>query len=879
MSLMISPTPDALDKDPVTAPLSEARGPYWSQSIDQLFTNLRSTPKGLSSTEAARRLKQVGPNLLKKRRNVSAVGIFLNQFKSPLVLILIFAAFASIFAQDWTDALIVLFIVLVSSILSFYQEFRASSAMEKLRARLTSKITVLRDGQPRSIPVEEVVPGDLVVLTAGSLIPADGVLLQTRDFYVNQAVLTGETFPEEKQIGVVAAGAGIAARTNCVFMGTSVQSGTASALIVQTGMGTAYGEVAERLALRPPETEFEHGIRRYSNLLTEIMFALVVAIFAINVFLHKPPIDSLLFAIALAVGMTPELMPAIISITLSKGAQQMAARGVIVRRLNAIENFGSMDILCTDKTGTLTEGVVRLDDALDLNGKSSTAVMRFAYLNARFQSGLPNPLDEAILARGREMGLDTGREQKIDEIPYDFIRKRLSVVTQGGQGPCTLITKGALDNVLDICTQVREDGDLVTPLLPTRKDQINQRFAAWSGQGYRVLGLAMKTVPQEENYSRTDEQDLTFMGFLLFFDPPKPGIQKTIANLAKRGVQLKIITGDNRLVAAHVAEIVGLDARSILTGGEIHDLRDEALWQRSEGITLFAEVDPNEKERIILALRKMGHVVGYIGDGINDAPALHAADVGLSVENAVDVAKEAADFVLLRRDLDVLCQGIEEGRTTFVNTLKYVYTTTSSNFGNMISMAGASLFLPFLPLLAKQVLFQNLLSDVPMLAIAGDNIDPEQVGMPRRWDVKFIRNFMILFGWISSVFAFITFGVLILLLKTTPEQFRTGWFVESMLTELFIVMVVRTARPAFRSRPGRVFWITTATVTLITVIFPYLPFARFMGFTPLPLSIMMALLAILVPYLAVAEVAKRRFFARQLTLDSSQGRRIGYQGL
>jgi Mg2+-importing ATPase len=798
--------------------------------------------------------------------NDSKLAIFLNQFKSPLVLILIFAAVVSIFFQEWTDAGIVLLIVLTSSILSFYQEFSATKVMEKLRARLTSKTTVLRDEQPRSIPVEEVVPGDVVMLTAGSLIPADGILLQTRDFYVSQDVLTGEAFPVEKEPGVIAVGAGLAARTNCVFMGTSVKSGTARALIVQTGTETAYGKITERLSLRPPETEFEAGIRRFGYLLTEVMLVMVVAVFAINVFLQKPPIDSLLFAISLAVGMTPELLPAIISVTLSKGAQQMANRGVIVRRLNAIENFGSMDVLCTDKTGTLTEGVVKLDGALNLNGQPSNSIMCYAYLNACFQSGLPNPLDEAILAKAREMGLDTREDQKIDEIPYDFVRKRLSVVTQNSQGQCCLITKGALESILEICTQVQEEGDSPIPLDGTQKDQIHQRFATWSGQGYRVLGLAMKIVPLQTNYSRTDEHDLILISFLLFFDPPKPGVQKTIADLTNMGVHLKIITGDNRLVAAHVAEIVGLDASSILTGGEIHDLRDEALWQNAERTTLFAEVDPNEKERIILALRKMGHVVGYMGDGINDAPALHAADVGISVEKAVDVAKEAADFVLLRQDLDVLHQGIEEGRTTFANTLKYVYTTTSSNFGNMFSMAGASLFLPFLPLLAKQVLFQNLLSDIPMMAIAGDNVDPELVNMPHRWDVKFIRKFMIVFGLISSVFDYATFGALILVLKTTPEQFRTGWFVESMLTELFIILVVRTRRGLFRSAPGKLLWITTLVITLITIIIPYLPISALMGFTPLPLSIMMTMVFIVALYIVAAEVVKRIYFARQHSL-------------
>ena len=474
-----------------------------------------------------------------------------------------------------------------------------------------------------------------------------------------------------------------------------------------------FGQVAERLRLRPPETEFERGIRHFGNLLTQVMLVMVVIVLAVNIFLAKPFLDSLLFTLALAVGLTPELLPAIISITLSHGAQQMAKRGVIVRRLTAIENFGSMDVLCTDKTGTLTEGVVRLDGALDTQGQPSEAVLRYAYLNAHYQTGLNNPLDEAIQAAAQKAGLDISAEQKVDEIPYDFVRKRLSVVTANAQGERTLITKGALDNILSICTSL-QSGDGTHPLDAPARAEIEQRYSEWSEKGFRVLGLATKTIDgRPEAYSRTDENALTFAGFLLFFDPPKADVQQVIVDLAKRGVQLKIITGDNQKVARHVAEAVNLPLQGVLTGSQLNDLHDEALWHLAERTTLFAEVDPNQKERIILALQKTGHVVGYMGDGINDAPALHAADVGLSVDTAVDVAKDAADFVLLKKDLAILRQGIDEGRVTFANTLKYILTTISANFGNMFSMAGASLFLPFLPLLAPQILLNNFLSDIP----------------------------------------------------------------------------------------------------------------------------------------------------------------------
>ena len=776
----------------------------------------------------------------------------------------------SAFAQEWIDATIILLIILGSSLLGFWQEYRASTAVAKLQARVTIKATVLRDGQPQTIPAAAVVPGDVVLLAAGSLIPADGVLLVAKDFFVSQAVLTGETFPVEKKVAhnadEVAATAGLAARTNCVFMGTSVRSGTAQALIVQTGAGTAFGQIAERLKLRPPETDFEHGIRRFGYLLTVVMLTLVVVTFAINVFFQRPAIEALLFAIALAVGMAPELLPAIISINLAKGAQVMAKSGVIVRRLSAIENLGSMDVLCTDKTGTLTAGVVQLDGAFDVQGQPSDLVQRDAYLNAVFETGLANALDEAIIAKAKLIGLIATPEQKIDELPYDFVRKRLSIVVegadeQGTDGQQRLITKGALDNVLAVCTQVQGDQGTL-PFDPNQEKQIRQRYAAWSAQGYRVLGVATKPVALTANLAHDDECALTFTGFLIFFDPPKPSVLQTLRELAKLGVDVKIITGDNRLVAAHVAEAVGMTVTGLLTGAEIGAMSDEALWQRAKSTTLFVEIDPNEKERIILALRKMGHVVGYMGDGINDAPALHAADVGISVDTAVDVAKDAADFVLLKQDLAVLRLGIEEGRRTFANTLKYVFTTTSANFGNMFSMAGASLFLPFLPLLAKQILLNNFLSDFPSLTIATDNVDPELVEKPRRWDIKFIRDIMIIFGLISSVFDFLTFGMLIFIAKAAPAEFRTGWFVESLMTELLITLVLRTRRSIFKSKPGFYLWLSTLAVTIVAVAIPYLPFGPLLGFTPLPLYVLLLLLLITVLYVVVSEVAKRLYFRR-----------------
>jgi Mg2+-importing ATPase len=835
---------------------------YWTLTTDQLLSTINTTHNGLQQTDAESRIKQYGLNALKSQQKHTAFGLLLSQFKSPLVLILIFASIVSAFVGEWTDAVIILAVIIGSTMLGFVQEYRASNAVEKLRSQVTIKSSVLRDGKPQMVPSEQVVPGDVVLLSAGSLIPADGVVLEANDFFVNQAVLTGETFPVEKTPGIVSSTASLADRLNCVFMGTSVRSGMARMLIVQTGKSTVFGHIAERLSLRPAQTEFERGVQNFGYLLTQVMLVMVVLVLAINIFLAKPPIDSLLFALALAVGLAPELLPAIISITLAHGAQQMAKRGVIVRRLNSIENFGSMDVLCTDKTGTLTEGIVRLDGALDLNGQPSTTVLNYTYLNSQYQTGLNNPLDDAISAYAQQSGIEIGIEQKIDEIPYDFVRKCLSVVTANTHGERTLITKGALENILKLCTYVQAEGES-HPLDDKALAGIEQRYSDWSSKGFRVLGVAIRKLDkQAASYSSTDEKDMIFIGFLLFFDPPKPDVQQAIVDLAKRGVQLKIITGDNEKVARHVAEAVHLPITGLLTGNALNNMRDEALWHAAERTNIFAEVDPNQKERIILALRKTKHVVGYMGDGINDAPALHAADVGISVDTAVDVAKDAADFVLLKQDLDILREGIDVGRVTFANTLKYILTTISANFGNMFSMAGASLLLPFLPLLAPQILLNNFLSDIPATTIASDNVDAEWVAKPRRWNTVFIRDYMVLFGLVSSIFDFLTFGVLLFIFRASPEEFRTGWFIESLLTELVIALVVRTRGLFFRSRPGKLLLMSTLIIVAITLVLPYIPFNFLFGFIPLPASLMLTMLGLTALYVLVTEIAKRYFYSR-----------------
>lgn len=844
---------------------TDAGEAYWALPADRLLAKLHSDPSGLSSAEASARLIENGPNAIGGKSGISPVSVFARQFRSPLVLILVFAAVVSAFVGEGSEATIIGLIVLASCTLSFTQEFGASRAMEALTARIARKATVLRDGREASIAVGEIVAGDVVRLSAGNLVPADGILLEARDFNVSEAALTGETFPVLKAPGVSPPDAQVGQRINSVYTGTSVRSGTATFLVLRTGTHTEYAAIAATIARSTPETEFAKGIRRFGYLMTEIMLVIVILVLAANLLLQRPLIDSLLFSLALAVGLTPELLPAIISVTLARGARAMAAGGVIVRRLDAIENLGSMDLLCTDKTGTLTEGVIRLDACKDLAGADSADVRFWALLNATLQSGMVNPLDEAIGAAKTETD-PVAEWEKVDEIPYDFVRKRLSVIVQRrGAAERLMICKGAVSNVLEICTLFL-DGASARPLDAARKAQIDDRIKSWSGQGYRVLGLAVRHFSGPGPYSRLDEADLTFAGFLLFLDPPKTGMAETLRALHGRGIAVKVITGDNRYVAAHLAETIGLGHRDILTGEELARMTKEALFGRVQRTDLFVEIDPNQKERIIEALRRRGHVVGYLGDGINDAPALHEADIGISVDGAVDVAREAADMILLKQDLAVLLRGVDDGRRTFANTMKYISITTSANFGNMFSMAFASLALPFLPMLAPQILLNNLLSSLPSLAIARDRVDAEQIEAPRRWNIGSIRRFMIYFGLMSSCFDFLTFGLLLLVMHADADTFRTGWFVESLLTQLAIVLVIRTRKAFWRSRPGALLaWLSLA-VAILALLIPYLPGANWFGFVPLPAPVMIGLLVITAVYLAASEATKHWFFAGERAL-------------
>jgi len=828
---------------------------FWSIPAAEVLQELRSNPAGLTNAEAYQRLNIYGFNRLKAQKETNNLSLFLSQFKSPIIIILLFAVGISFSLHDYTDALIILAIVFISGFLGFLQERGAVNAMEKLLATVQIKATVLRNGGAVEVPIEKIVPGDVIILKAGDMVPGDALLLESKDLFVDEATLTGETYPVSKSIGVLRPETGLSQRTNTLYMSTHVVSGMAKAVVIHTGKETEFGKIADRLKFRRPETEFERGVRRFGYLLMEVTLLLVMAIFAVNVYFHRPVLDSILFALALAIGLTPQLLPAIITINLSHGAKRMALKKVIVKRLEAIENFGSMNILCADKTGTLTEGKMQLHSVLDGYGHKSEKVLLYAYLNSFYETGFNNPIDEAIR---NCCSIDTSFYQKVDEVPYDFARKRLSILL-AKENKYLLITKGALLNVMEVCSSAETaDGTIIE--LKDIKQYILEIFKEVSKKGFRTLGVAYRAMEASSFITKDHEMGMIFLGLLIFFDPLKKGIAETIQQLRNLGVLLKIVTGDNLLVAASVGQQIGLAESKILTGQELHKISPEALINQVKKVDIFAEVEPNQKEMIIRALKKAGNVVGYMGDGINDASAIHSADVGISIDRAVDVAKEAADFVLLEKDLDVLIEGIRDGRMTFANTLKYVFMATSANFGNMFSMAGASLFLPFLPLLPKQILLTNLLTDFPEMTISNDNVDQEMLQNPHRWSIPFIRKFMMTFGLLSSLFDYLTFAGLLFLLHATTDQFRTGWFWESVISAAFVVLIVRSQKPFFKSRPGRYLLITTLLVAGLTLLLPYTLLGKLFEFTPLPLSFLIFLVIVVFFYIISTEVVKSFFY-------------------
>lgn len=830
---------------------------FWACKAPDILAELGTKETGLPPSEAVRRYRLYGPNTISEQRHRTALALFVNQFKSPLVLILIFAAILSSALGDALDAPIILAIILVSSVLGFWQEYGANRATADLLKIVEIKAVVRRNDKVEEIPVTHVVPGDIVILSAGDTVPADCLILESRDLLVDEAALTGETYPAEKAVGVSPATAPIAKRKNALFMGSHIMSGNAQAVVVATAKATEFGRVAGRLAERRPPTEFEIGIKRFGYFLMEVTLILVIAIFAINSYFGRPILDSFMFSLALAVGLTPQLLPAIISINLARGAKRMAESKVIVKRLESIENFGSMNVLCSDKTGTLTEGKIHVRAVTDYAGHASSAALRYAVLNASFESGYANPINDAIRRHGH---LRLDHFQRLDEVPYDAGRRRLSVLVEGGEERL-IVMKGSVKSVLAACSSALDEHGRVVALSKVR-DTLLTQYDTFGRRGYRTLGIGYRAAKTLKTIAVGDERDLIFAGFVVLYDRPKPNIAETIHRLESRGVALKIITGDNKIVSQSVAKEIGLVNPLVLTGEELVHLTEEALMQRINAVTIFCEVEPSQKERIILALRKLGNVVGYMGDGINDAAALHAADVGVSVNTAVDVAKETADIILLENDLGVLTEGVVEGRRTFANTLKYIFMATSANFGNMFSMAGASLFLPFLPLLPKQILLTNLMTDFPEMTIATDAVDRQMVTRPHRWNIHTIRHFMVTFGLLSSIFDYATFGVLLFILGGTQAQFRTGWFVESVVSAAVIVLIIRTRLLAYKSRPSQYLLATTLFVVSAVIDLPYTRLGAAFGFVPLPLSFVWVLGIIVVSYVVSAEFVKTLFYRR-----------------
>jgi Mg2+-importing ATPase len=767
-------------------------------------------------------------------------------------MILLIAAVISAFVGEATDAAIIIAIVLLSVAIDFGQTYRSQQAVERLRDSVAPTATVLRDGQWQEIRRSNVVPGDVVRLSAGDLIPADARLLESRDLYIQQAALTGESLPVEKEVSEAPPSTRPDA-ANMVFLGTSVVSGTATAEVIATGARTAFGDIAARLAARPEETAFDRGLKDFSLLLTRTVFFLVIFLLVVSLAQHRNPLESLLFAVALAVGLTPEFLPMIVSVTLSRGARAMARKKVIVKHLSAIQNFGSIDVLCSDKTGTITSGQMVLDRSLDPSGAPSERAFALAWLNSKFETGIRSPLDTAILQRPATADAD-GYEKR-DEIPYDFERRRLSIVVER-TGERLLVTKGSPDGLFPLLSAVEVEGRSV-PIDPETLARLRLTYQSLSSQGFRSLAVAYTKVDPRPNYSVANERDLTLVGFLAFADPPLPDAAEALAALRRDGVRVKIITGDGDLVTCHVCNLVGLDPGKVVLGEELESMTDAALAHVAETTTIFARVSPAQKNRILLALKHRGHVVGFMGDGINDAPSLHAADVGISVSSAVDVARDAADIILVEPGLDVLKSGILEGRKAFGNVMKYLLMGTSSNFGNMFSMAAASVFLPFLPMLPTQILLNNFMYDLAQITIPTDNVDSDYLRKPQHWDIHLIRNFMVFIGPISSIFDFLTFYVLLHYLHSSEMLFHTGWFVESLATQTLVLFVIRTSQNPLHSRPSRPLTATTLIIVASGILLPFTPLARPLGFTTLPVPYFAFLAIATLTYLALVEVGKR----------------------
>lgn len=827
---------------------------------------------GLTADQARKRLRIHGENLPEKSRRRPWWNDLLVRLRNPLVLILLGSGLVSAATGELVGSIIIFIIVGLSILMDSLQQLRADLAVERLSASVSVNSNVLREGKKVTVPSREIVPGDIVLLSAGDLIPADGIVLDARDFFVNQSMLTGESYPVEKGVCPAKKVTGENCLdldltfTNHVFAGSSVVSGVSKVEILKTGGKTILGGISGSLSRPRPETSFEIGIRKFGMMIMRFTLLLVIFAFAVNVSFHRPILQSLLFGVALAVGLTPELLPMVITVTLTGGALRMARAKVIVKRLSAVQDLGAMQILCTDKTGTLTEGKIILQKHVDVLGKDSKEVFTLAYINSYFETGIKSPLDDAILTHDK---LDMSAWNKLDEVPFDFERRRVSVLAENGSERI-LAVKGANDSILGCCTKYDKAGK-VLELDESALQEIRMLFESLAGNGFHILAIAYRCVDRTHEHAvLTDETELVFAGFAAFLDPPKQSAGEAIAKLRDDNVEVKVLSGDHELVALYVCEKLGFEVSECLTGQDLNHLDDTALQAKVQNCNLFCRVNPAQKNRIISALKARGKIVGFLGDGINDAPSLHSADVGISVDTAVDVAKQAADMVLLEHDLNVLHSGIRAGRRAFVNVQKYILMATSSNFGNMFSMALATVVLPFLPMLPVQILLNNLLYDVSELALPTDNVDEETLKRPAVGDIEFIRRFMLTFGPISSIFDFITFFVLLKVLRADEVLFHSGWFVESLVTQILVIFVIRTKRSCFASAPGRFLTVLSFAIVILSCLLVFLPVHTALGFTPVPSSFLAVLAVIAVVYLSFVEIAKHFFYRTILKVDAEE---------
>ena len=843
--------------------------------ITAVIKQLNTTPTGLSPAEVQARLEQYGPNEVAREKRRTWLMRLWDNIKNPLVILLIILGAISYLTGDLRATIVILTMVVLGIVLRYVQESRADNAAEQLKAMVRTTATVIREGQRKEISLLELVPGDIVALAAGDMIPADVRVLTAKDLFLNQAALTGESLPVEKTTAVVDNSVeNPLEMTDICFLGSNIESGTGTAVVIQTGSGTYFGSLANSIVGQRILTSFDKGINQFTWLMISFMIVMVPLVFLFNGLSKHNWLEAFLFALAVAVGLTPEMLPMIVTVNLSKGAISMSKKKVIVKRLNAIQNFGAMDVLCTDKTGTLTEGKIVLEKHLDVKGNPSQRVLDYGYMNSYYQTGLKNLMDEAILNHGDlndSLQVDE-LYRKIDELPFDFKRRRMSVIVENDKNQHILICKGAVEEIMQLSTHV-EINEEILQVNEEHNEHRKRRVRELNSEGFRVIAVAYRIFPGTDDtphYSNKDESDLTLLGFMAFLDPPKATANEALSRLKQHNVAVKILTGDNDIVTANICNQVGLPVDHILLGNQIEEMNEAQLAEAAEANIIFAKLSPSHKERIIHALQKKGHVVGFMGDGINDAPALKVADVGISVDSAVDIAKESSDIILLENSLLVLQDGVLEGRRVFGNITKYIKMAASSNFGNMFSVLGASLFLPFVPMLPIQVLTNNLLYDFSQTTIPTDEVDAEWLTQPRKWAIGELRRFIVFIGPISSIFDYATYFIMLFIYGAWAHPdpshaalFHTGWFVESLFTQTLIIHVIRTKKiPFLQSRASKALTFTSLAIVAVGAYLPYSPLASLLGFTPLPWSYWLWLLAMLVIYILLTQVIKTWFYRK-----------------